>query len=93
MICVTNPRQLAFLALQDVYQKQAYTDIALDRVLRQAEINKADRGLICELVYGIVRRRRTLDTLIDTLGKKKSRATTTQVTHHSTSWFISITLP
>ena len=72
MISLTNPRQLAFLALQDVYQKQAYTDIALERVLRQAEINKADRGLACELVYGIVRRSRTLDALIDTLGKKKA---------------------
>ena len=72
MISITNPRQLAFLALQDVYQKQAYTDIALDRFLRQAEINRADRGLACELVYGIVRRCRTLDALIDTLGKKKA---------------------
>ena len=72
MIFVPNPRQLAFLALQDVYQKRAYTDIALDRVLRQAEINKTDRGLACELVYGIVRRRRTLDALIDTLGQKKA---------------------
>ena len=72
MISVTNSRQLAFLALQDVYQNKAYTDIALDRILRQAEINKADRSLACELVYGIVRRRRTLDALIDTLGKKKA---------------------
>ena len=72
MISVTTSRQLAFLALQDVYQKKAYTDIALDRVLRQAEINKADIGLTCELVYGIVRRCRTLDALIDSLGKKKA---------------------
>ena len=72
MISVTNPRQLAFLALQNIYQKQAYTDIALDRVLRKATIEGADRGLVCELVYGIIRRSRTLDTLIDTLGKKKA---------------------
>ena len=72
MISVTNSRQIAFLALQDIYQKQAYTDIALDRFLRQAKINKADRGLACELVYGIVRRRRTLDALIDSLCKKKA---------------------
>ncbi len=67
-----NPRQLALIALRDVYQRGAYTDIALDRVLRQANINSADRGLTCELVYGIVRRQRSLDTLIDGLGKKKA---------------------
>ena len=72
MILSSNPRQLAFLALQNIYQKKAYTDIALDRILRQAEIASADRGLVCELVYGIIRRSRTLDTLIDTLGKKKA---------------------
>ena len=73
MVSTTNPRQLAFLALQNVYQKQAYTDIALDRVLTSVEISPLDRGLVCELVYGVVRRQRTLDALIDSLGKKKAR--------------------
>ena len=72
MSSLTNPRQLAFLALQDIYKNKAYTDIALDRVLEKAKINKADRGLTCELVYGIVRRQRTLDWLIDSLGTKKA---------------------
>lgn len=72
MSSLTNPRQLAFLALQDVYHNKAYTDIALDRVLKPTKINKADRGLTSELVYGIVRRKRTLDTLIDSLGTKKA---------------------
>lgn len=68
----SNPRQLAFLALREIYQKKAYTDIALDRVLRNVEINNADRGLVGELVYGVVRRMRSLDALIDRLGKKKA---------------------
>lgn len=67
---VTNPRQLAFNALREVYQRGAYTDIALDRVLRQSELSSVDRGLASELVYGSVRRRRSLDALIDQLGKK-----------------------
>ncbi|WP_036483200.1 16S rRNA (cytosine(967)-C(5))-methyltransferase [Myxosarcina sp. GI1] len=69
----TNSRQLAFLALKNVYQQQAYTDIALDRVLRNQSIERQDRGLVCELVYGVVRRQRTLDALIDRLGKKNAR--------------------
>lgn len=69
----TNSRQLAFLALKNIYQQQAYTDIALDRVLRKQSIEKQDRGLVCELVYGVVRRQRTLDALIDRFGKKTAR--------------------
>ncbi|MGK7874558.1 MAG: 16S rRNA (cytosine(967)-C(5))-methyltransferase [Xenococcaceae cyanobacterium] len=72
-----DPRQLAFIALRDVYQRGAYTDIALDRVLprgaqHDVPLSSADRGLVTELVYGIVRRQRSLDTLIDQLGKKKA---------------------
>jgi len=77
-----NPRQLAYIALRDIHRQGAYTDIALDRVLRSAQLKSADsgasqerspdRGLVTELVYGSVRRQRTLDALIDQLGKKKA---------------------
>ncbi len=67
-----KPRQLAFLALQKIYQKGAYTDMALEAILSRAKLNNLDRNLVCELVYGIVRRQRTLDSLINLLGKKKA---------------------
>jgi 16S rRNA (cytosine967-C5)-methyltransferase len=41
-------------------------------VLRTAKLNSADRSLVTELVYGSVRRMRSLDALIDQLGKKKA---------------------
>ena len=66
-----NPRQLAFLALRSI-QRDAFADVALDRVLQDAELNSQDRRLATELVYGSVRRQRTLDALIDQLGKKKA---------------------
>lgn len=66
-----SARQLAFLALRSIH-RGAYADVALDRILRQAEVGEADRRLITELVYGCVRRQRTLDALIDQLAKKKS---------------------
>ena len=66
-----NPRQLALLALRSI-QGGAYADIALDRALHQVSMGEADRRLMTELVYGSVRRQRTLDTLIDQLAKKKS---------------------
>ncbi|MBD2037564.1 16S rRNA (cytosine(967)-C(5))-methyltransferase [Leptolyngbya sp. FACHB-321] len=65
-----NPRQLAFLALRSVHQG-AFADVALDKTLRQAKLtNLLDRRLLTELVYGSVRRQRTLDALIDQLAKK-----------------------
>ncbi len=66
-----NPRQLAFVALRDVH-KGAYADVALDRVLHKAELSNADRRLLTDLVYGSVRRWRSLDALIDQLAKKKA---------------------
>jgi 16S rRNA (cytosine967-C5)-methyltransferase len=69
---MSNPRQIAFLALKQIEKQQAYTDIALDRVFRDHPLNGLDRSLTCELVYGVVRRQRTLDRLIDQLGKKKA---------------------
>lgn len=68
---MTNPRQLAFHALGDVH-KGAYADFALDRVLQRANLPNHDRRLVTELVYGSVRRQRTLDALIDQLAKKKA---------------------
>ncbi|MEH2278898.1 MAG: 16S rRNA (cytosine(967)-C(5))-methyltransferase [Nostoc sp.] len=68
---MTNSRQLAFIALRDVH-KGAYADVALDRVLQKVNLADNDRRLVTELVYGSVRRQRTLDSLIDQLAKKKS---------------------
>ena len=73
MLNVKCSRQLAFLALKNVYKQGAYTDIALNRVLKSVDISAQERDLACELVYGVVRRQRTLDCLIDCLGKKKAR--------------------
>ena len=76
MVSPTDSRSIAFLSLKNVYQKKAYTDVALNRVLKSAskedDLSQTDRSFACELVYGIVRRQRTLDSLIDVLGKKKA---------------------
>jgi 16S rRNA (cytosine967-C5)-methyltransferase len=68
---MTNARQIAFIVLRDVH-KGAYADVALDRVLQKFKLPDSDRRLATELVYGSVRRQRTLDALIDQLATKKS---------------------
>ncbi|MDJ0573549.1 MAG: 16S rRNA (cytosine(967)-C(5))-methyltransferase [Xenococcaceae cyanobacterium MO_234.B1] len=68
----TNARQCAFLALKSIYCQKAYTDIAIDRILRSHKLNALDRSLVCQIVYGVVRQKRSLDALISLLGKKKA---------------------
>ncbi|MBD2505442.1 16S rRNA (cytosine(967)-C(5))-methyltransferase [Anabaena azotica] len=75
---MTNPRQVAFIALRDVH-KGAYTDVALDRALQRATLLDSDRRLVTELLYGSVRRQRTLDFIIDQLATKKSHQQPTEL--------------
>jgi 16S rRNA (cytosine967-C5)-methyltransferase len=67
---MTNPRQVAFIALKEVH-KGAYADVALDRVLQKFKLPDNNRRLMTELVYGSVRRQRTLDAIIEQLATKK----------------------
>ncbi|GFE70377.1 16S rRNA (cytosine(967)-C(5))-methyltransferase [Chroococcus sp. FPU101] len=72
MQTLTNSRQLSLVVLREIYRREAYTDVALDQGLKKANLSNVERNLATELVYGIVRRQRTLDALIDQLGKKKA---------------------
>ncbi|MGG6240539.1 16S rRNA (cytosine(967)-C(5))-methyltransferase [Nodosilinea sp. AN01ver1] len=70
-------RQLALNVLLQV-QAGAYADVALHRTLAQGNLSESDspgersaeRAFATELVYGTVRRQRTLDALIDQLGTR-----------------------
>ncbi|WP_448562680.1 16S rRNA (cytosine(967)-C(5))-methyltransferase [Trichothermofontia sp.] len=77
---MSTARQTAFQILRAV-QRGAFADVALDRELRQlsppedrlpADIAR-DHRLVTELVYGTIRRQRTLDFLIDQLATKPAR--------------------
>ncbi|MEG3901764.1 16S rRNA (cytosine(967)-C(5))-methyltransferase RsmB [Microcoleus sp. B4b_D2] len=67
-----NPRQIAFLALREVHRRGAFADAALDRAFSNSQLNDLDRRLVTELVYGSVRRMRSIDFIIDKLATKKS---------------------
>jgi len=62
------PRRLAWEVLEAV-AAGAYADVALERVLRGQQLSGMDRGLVTELAYGAIRRRRWLDGWLDRLGK------------------------
>ncbi|MCT7952408.1 16S rRNA (cytosine(967)-C(5))-methyltransferase [Ancylothrix sp. C2] len=67
-----NPRQVAFFALRDVYRQNAFAEAALDKWLQKSSLSIQDKRLATELIYGCVRRQRTLDAIIDQLAKKKA---------------------
>lgn len=67
---MSDSRQLALNALRQIHQQDAYADVAVDRCLSRSSLAERDRRLFTELVYGIVRRQRTLDGAIDQLAKK-----------------------
>ena len=64
-----NPRQLVLFALKDL-ETGSFTDIVVDRLLSKFELSAIDRHLFTELVNGIIRRKRTLDAIIDRLAKQ-----------------------
>jgi 16S rRNA (cytosine967-C5)-methyltransferase len=66
-----NARQVALKALLQV-EAGAYADVALHRALGNSGLSPQDRGLVTELVYGTVRRQRTLDGLITQLGTRSA---------------------
>ncbi|MEM6251638.1 MAG: 16S rRNA (cytosine(967)-C(5))-methyltransferase [Cyanobacteria bacterium P01_D01_bin.156] len=66
-----SARHLAFVVLRDI-DKGAFADVALERNIGKVRLSPADRRLATELIYGTVRRQRTLDALIDQFGKRSA---------------------
>ncbi|MEM6449387.1 MAG: 16S rRNA (cytosine(967)-C(5))-methyltransferase [Cyanobacteria bacterium P01_D01_bin.105] len=64
-----SARQIAFQALRAV-ERGAFADVVLDQKLNQSQLTVQDKGFATELVYGTVRRRRTLDALIAQFGNR-----------------------
>jgi 16S rRNA (cytosine967-C5)-methyltransferase len=62
-------RQIAFQALKHIH-RGAFADVALDRALNQSDLPPRDRHLTTELVYGSLRRQRTLDAIVTHLATK-----------------------
>lgn len=62
---VQNARALALDVLVRVEQEGAYSNIALNRAIEKAELERTDVALATELVYGTIQRLNTLDHFLD----------------------------
>jgi 16S rRNA (cytosine967-C5)-methyltransferase len=61
----TSPRDCALDVLRVAAAEHRFADVVLDERLSAAGLSAADRALATELVYGVTRRRLTLDWLIE----------------------------
>ncbi|MFN8053231.1 MAG: transcription antitermination factor NusB [Acidimicrobiales bacterium] len=61
----TNSRQVALDALIEIEADGAYANLRLGPLLQKSGLDERDRRLVTELVYGTIRRRRSLDYLVD----------------------------
>jgi 16S rRNA (cytosine967-C5)-methyltransferase len=62
-----DARSLALHVLLDCRRGEAFVQEVLDRHLAQAALSAADRRLATQLAYGVLRRRATLDALLQPL--------------------------
>lgn len=67
---MTNPREIALSALYEIEYNGAYSNMAVKKVLSKYADGR-DKALITELVYGVVRRKLTLDYIISKYSKTK----------------------
>ena len=67
-------RQLAVDVLLKVEKDAAYSVIALDQAVKAAKLSGADASFAAALVYGVLERQITLDTIIGQYVKKGVRA-------------------
>ena len=63
-------RRLAYDVLHDVGSKDAYANLALAQALRGSELSAADRGLATDLVYTTLRRRATVDAVLQVFASR-----------------------
>lgn len=59
-----NPRIIALNILLKIFQDGAYSNIALDRELRQCNLTEPNKAFTSRLVYGVLEKKITLDYII-----------------------------
>ena len=59
-----NSREVALNIINRVLIEGAYSNLVLSNELNESDLNEKDRALATELVYGTIRRKKTLDMII-----------------------------
>lgn len=59
-----NSRNIALKILNRVFNEGAYSNLVLSNELNNSNLSDKDKALVTEIVYGTIRRKNSLDTLI-----------------------------
>jgi 16S rRNA (cytosine967-C5)-methyltransferase len=70
-VSTANPRLAAFEILLRIEKERSFADILIDLELSKGDLKGPDRSLLTELVYGVLRRRGTLDHIVNQLSRQK----------------------
>lgn len=60
-------RELAFQTIQEIFNDYAYSNLRINEVLSTGDVSDIDKPLYTELVYGTVKRKMTLISILDLL--------------------------
>lgn len=64
---MANPRLCALEALRRTRKDAAFSNIVLDAVLQESDLNRGDRAFATAIYYGVLERSKTLDYMISKL--------------------------
>ena len=53
---IKSARTLAFEALYEIFEKNAYANLTIQSILRWCPLKKEERHLLTELIYGVCRK-------------------------------------
>jgi 16S rRNA (cytosine967-C5)-methyltransferase len=65
-----NARSIALSVLEKVEKSGAYSNISLNQSIQKSNLNDKDKGLLTEIVYGTIQRKKTIDYYISLFVKK-----------------------
>lgn len=68
-----NARSVAYSVLSSLEEKDSYANLLLPRVLGQVDLSDQDKNFVTDIVYGTLRWRLFLDTVIEAAHKKPLR--------------------
>lgn len=64
-----NIRKIIVEILDEVFFRGAYSNIELNKRLNNSDIDSKDKGLITEIVYGTIKYKKTIDTILGSFVK------------------------
>lgn len=68
-----NARKIVVDILKAVYYEEAYSNLTLNRLFKQYDVEEKDRGFITRIVYGTIQNTYYIDHVINTYSKVKTK--------------------